>query len=263
MLSHVGKLVQKRDELRRKTNSSSILSTATLDGLKAKRDYLENHLAALKAREGTINSLKQEVRKASRFSTDFEKSFMDKKSQLVRARTCLNSLLSNASSLKSSALGRFESALNSINRLSALLDKLRANSDGEGINLGASAAIDISRLARLPRLGTCGVPYLYKEICKRLHSAPFLIPIEKVLERLHQIIVDGDCINLVNDELDASLRSMKELHDALIPSLEKAQTEEKEVCMMMATALHKIAFHCAKVSEKQKRLEELWKYWSD
>uniref|UniRef100_A0A0R3W6L8 Vps54_N domain-containing protein n=1 Tax=Taenia asiatica TaxID=60517 RepID=A0A0R3W6L8_TAEAS len=247
--------------LRKKANSPPILSRAALAGVKAKQDFLENQLASLKAREDCVDSLREKVREAACFSADFERRFVEKKSQLVCARTCLNSLSSNASSLQLLALGRLDSAVKSTNRLSALLNELRSQSGGEGIKLGASAALDISRLARLPRLGTCDVPYLYREICKRFNSTPFVTPIEKVLQRIHQIIVDGDSIDLVNDELDASFGSMKVLQDVLRPSLEKMQMEEKEVCVTMAAALKKIALHCAKVCEKEKHLEEVWKHW--
>nr|CDS18982.1 hypothetical protein EgrG_000426000 [Echinococcus granulosus] len=244
-------------------NTPLILSRATLDGLKSKRDFLENRLETLKSREEYLESLKQQVRKAAHFSTDFERRFMEKKSQLACAKTYLNSLSSDTSSLKLSALGRFGSALDSMNRLSALLNELQTQSGGQSINLGAYAALEICRLAHIPRLGSRDPPYLYKEICKRFNSDPFVTPVEKVLERIHQIIVDGDSIDLVNNELDAALGSMMELRNVLRPSLEKSRVEEKDVCGMMATALKKVAFHCAKVSEKQKRLEELWKYWSN
>ncbi|EUB62896.1 hypothetical protein EGR_02337 [Echinococcus granulosus] len=263
MLSRIEELVKQREELRKNANTPLILSRATLDGLKSKRDFLENRLETLKSREEYLESLKQQVRKAAHFSTDFERRFMEKKSQLACAKTYLNSLSSDTSSLKLSALGRFGSALDSMNRLSALLNELQTQSGGQSINLGAYAALEICRLAHIPRLGSRDPPYLYKEICKRFNSDPFVTPVEKVLERIHQIIVDGDSIDLVNNELDAALGSMMELRNVLRPSLEKSRVEEKDVCGMMATALKKVAFHCAKVSEKQKRLEELWKYWSE
>uniref|UniRef100_A0A915EW87 Uncharacterized protein n=1 Tax=Echinococcus canadensis TaxID=519352 RepID=A0A915EW87_9CEST len=263
MLSRIEELVKQREELRKNANTPLILSRARLDGLRSKQDFLENQLETLKSREEYLESLKQRVRKAAHFSTDFERRFMEKKSQLACVKTYLNSLSSDTSSLKLSALGRFGSALNSMNRLSALLNELQTQSGGQSINLGAFAALEICRLTHIPRLGSRDPPYLYKEICKRFNSDPFVTPVEKVLERIHQIIVDGDSIDLVNNELDAALGSMKELRNVLRPSLEKSRVEEKDVCVMMATALKKVAFHCAKVSEKQKRLEELWKYWSE
>lgn len=99
---------------------------------------------------------------------------MEKKWRLVCARTCLGGLSSKVSSLQLlvclaalftwclKALGRFDGAVNSVSRVSALLEEWRRDSGEGGVNLGASAAQDISCLARLPRVGylcvfTCSV----------------------------------------------------------------------------------------------------------
>ncbi|VUZ47828.1 unnamed protein product [Hymenolepis diminuta] len=250
-----------RDELLTKVNSSSIQSQAQILGLVAKQKYLKSSLKSFQFREEHLNTLKRRMRESAKFSAEFNTLYTEKKNKLKSLNSYLESLWKSLTSSKLRTLESYSRALNSSNRLSNLVKDIWSHNDGKAINLASSAAMNISQCSYTPYLNNCITLPLYQEICKRLNSAPLITPIGRIVDRIQSIVADCKNIDLINEELSRSLGSLKSLRDGLHNSLETSRNAEKEICLAMAGLLKKISVNCAKLTDSQKRLDDIWNYW--
>ncbi|KAM7542924.1 hypothetical protein Aperf_G00000008171 [Anoplocephala perfoliata] len=219
LMDHCQELRHQRNELVANVNSTSAVSLAQIEGLKAKRKYLESCLNSLKCREVILQSLKVQMRDAIKSSAEFEILFIEKKTKLKSLNSYLDNLWKNLSSSKTMTLESYKDALNSLSLLSKLINELWSHNDGKTINLASSAAVNICQCSHTTCLSVRTSPPLYQEICKRLNSAPFVAPISKILDRMNSIVADCKNIDLINDELGRSMDALKELRDNLQTSL--------------------------------------------
>ncbi|KAM3186936.1 hypothetical protein ACTXT7_003341 [Hymenolepis weldensis] len=261
LIAHCQELKHLRDELLAKVNSSSIQSQAEILGLVAEQRYLESSLKSFQFREEHLNTLKRHMRESAKFSAEFDSLYTENKNKLKSLNSYLEGLWKSLNSSKLRTLESYSRALSSSNRLSNLIKDIWSHNDGKAINLASSAAMSISQCSHTPYLSIHITPPLYQEICKRLNSAPFITPIGKFVDRIHSIVADCKNIDLINEELSRSLGGLKSLRDGLQNSLETSRNAEKEICLAMAGLLKKISVNCAKLTDSQKRLDNIWSYW--